>query len=365
MELFCNIKSILCRHISRNFLPGYQGGIVQFIVSDETDGKFYADISENIRFLDGVCEAPDAVVEMSAAVFRMLIEQPYATLEDTVKVTGNRALVSLIAHAAQPEVDSGRTRLRDLTLQVTDLALPETEVHRMATVDARQLMQILHGGTPVILTAMLNASGWRTTFDELQQRFGHLPLAGLDADILGATLGLSTLGALIDATLDGDASGVYSGGCALPGPMHEMFELPLLNRKCFTRPQLWMGRQDFRACTRLHRDFLHAFIGQVIGSKRFVLYRPDDAEYLYPGACFNMFQIARFDPFRPDLTKFPLARRAKSIECELHPGELLILPVGWFHTVRGDGAVMSVNRFMREDAWAVLSTRGGLEARQR
>ncbi|WP_226382819.1 MULTISPECIES: hypothetical protein [Burkholderia] len=175
MELFCNLKSIICRHISRNFLPGYQGGIVQFIVSDEADGKFYADISENIRFLDGVCEAPDAVVEMSAAVFRMLIGQPYATLEDTVKVTGNRALVSLIAHAAQPEADSGRTRLRDLTLQVTNLASPETEVHRMATIDARQLMQILHGGTPVILTAMLNASGWRTTFDELQQRFGDLP----------------------------------------------------------------------------------------------------------------------------------------------------------------------------------------------
>ncbi len=365
MELFCNIKSTLCQHISRNFFPGYQDGIVQFIVFDEAEGKFYAEISESIRFFDGMCEAPDAVVEMSAAVFRMLIEQPYAALEDAIRVSGNRALVSLIAHAAQPEADSGRTRLRNLTSQATNLALPETEVHRMAAVDSRQLMQILHIGTPVILTTMLKASGWRTTFNELRQRFGDLPLAGLDADILGVTLGLSTLGALIEATLDDDASDVYSGGCALPGPMHEIFELPLLSRKCFTRPQLWMGRRACNAYTRLHRDFLHAFIGQVIGSKRFVLYRPDDAEYLYPGACFNMFQIARFDPFRPDLAKFPLAQQAKSIECELHPSELLVLPAGWFHTVRGEGAVMSVNRFMREDAWAALSSRRELEAQQR
>ncbi|MBP0713551.1 cupin-like domain-containing protein [Burkholderia sola] len=362
MESLADIKQVFCRRVEQYFLPGYRGGVVQFFVTDPVDGRFYAEISEGIRFLEGVHPDPDAAVEMSGATLRRLVDQPGEMLGDAIKATGDRDLVSLIAHAAQPGGGSGRARLSRLMDRATRPTSPGTEIRRVAAVHSRQLIQLLHEGLPIILTAMLDASGWRMTFDELKRNFGDLPLVGLDADILGATPGMSTFGALVDDALDGGGCGVYSGGCALPGPMHESFELPLLKPKCFTRPQLWMGRRDFNACTRLHRDFLHALIGQARGSKKFILYGPSDAEFLYPGACFNLFQLARFDPFEPDLARFPLARQASPIECELHPGELLVLPAGWFHTVISNGAVMSVNRFLREDAWAVLMTRGGFEA---
>ena len=39
------------------------------------------------------------------------------------------------------------------------------------------------------------------------------------------------------------------------------------------------------------------------------------------------------DAFDPDLKTFPRFYRAQYIETELYPGEMLIIPTGWFHQV--------------------------------
>jgi hypothetical protein len=77
---------------------------------------------------------------------------------------------------------------------------------------------------------------------------------------------------------------------------------------------------------KLHFDYLytHAYLAQIVGKKKCVLFSPDDSEYLYDGAV---------DPHQPDFEKHPLFRRATAFECNLEPGELLFIPSGWWHHV--------------------------------
>ena len=39
------------------------------------------------------------------------------------------------------------------------------------------------------------------------------------------------------------------------------------------------------------------------------------------------------DTFHPDFEKFPLLKNAVSLNVDQHPGDLLIIPPGWYHQV--------------------------------
>jgi len=96
--------------------------------------------------------------------------------------------------------------------------------------------------------------------------------------------------------------------------------------------------------TRLHRDFLHthAYLAQLVGRKRCVLFSPDDSAFLYDG---------HVDPAAPDFDRFPLFERATPFECVIEPGEMLFLPSDWWHCVVGlDSSItVSYNFFNRSN----------------
>ncbi len=87
---------------------------------------------------------------------------------------------------------------------------------------------------------------------------------------------------------------------------------------------LMIGSKD--ATIGLHYDFLHthAYLAQVIGKKRCVLFSPEDSAALYDG---------EVNPDAPDFEKFPLFRNATPYECTIGPGELLFMPAQWWHHV--------------------------------
>jgi ribosomal protein L16 Arg81 hydroxylase len=74
----------------------------------------------------------------------------------------------------------------------------------------------------------------------------------------------------------------------------------------------------------LHYDFLesHAYLAQVVGRKRCVLFSPADSAALYDG---------KVNVDAPDFEKFPLLQNATAYECTLEPGELLFIPYRWWH----------------------------------
>jgi Cupin-like domain len=78
----------------------------------------------------------------------------------------------------------------------------------------------------------------------------------------------------------------------------------------------------------LHRDWwnTHAYLAQIRGRKRAILFSPEDAGFLYSG---------EVDPELPDLKRFPLFERATAYECVIEPGDTLFIPANWFHHVRG------------------------------
>jgi Cupin-like domain len=86
----------------------------------------------------------------------------------------------------------------------------------------------------------------------------------------------------------------------------------------------------------LHYDFLrsHAYLAQVIGTKRCLLFSPEDSAALYKGDV---------NPDAPDFDKFPLLRTATAHECTLEPGDLLFIPSRWWHHVVALDKSITVN----------------------
>src|SRR5262245_1832452 len=78
----------------------------------------------------------------------------------------------------------------------------------------------------------------------------------------------------------------------------------------------------------LHRDYwsTHAYLAQIRGRKRAILFSPEDSNFLYGG---------QVDPEKPDFERFPLFAHATAYECIIEPGDTLLIPADWLHHVRG------------------------------
>jgi hypothetical protein len=88
----------------------------------------------------------------------------------------------------------------------------------------------------------------------------------------------------------------------------------------------------------LHFDNYHgyAFVCQVCGEKEFIMYSPDQSNYLYPKkSAKNIANSSSIpDIENPDFEKFPLFKKAQPVQCVLRAGEMLFVARGWWHTTK-------------------------------
>jgi cupin-like protein len=122
----------------------------------------------------------------------------------------------------------------------------------------------------------------------------------------------------------------------------------------------------------MHWDGLHthAFLMQIYGDKEYIVFAPDQTEYMYPdGAGSNRSQIK--DLLNYDREQFPLFEQAQGTRFQLHPGETLFVPSGWWHTARilSPSVTVSINgvnkangRAFREDYCASLAEKSSLQS---
>ena len=107
----------------------------------------------------------------------------------------------------------------------------------------------------------------------------------------------------------------------------------------------------------LHYDGLasHAFLMQIHGRKRFILYGPEQEPYMY--ATEDQPHLSRVkDVENPDLKTFPLFAKAVPTTFVLEPGELLFVPSRWWHTTKMLTPSISISvNVVNTSNWAALT----------
>ncbi|XP_033124558.1 hypoxia-inducible factor 1-alpha inhibitor-like [Anneissia japonica] len=103
--------------------------------------------------------------------------------------------------------------------------------------------------------------------------------------------------------------------------------------------------------TPAHYDEQQNFFAQIQGYKKCILFPPNQFAYLYPfpvsHPCDRQSQVD-FDS--PDFAKFPKFSQVKGYEAVVGPGEVLYIPMYWWHHIEsamGIGPTISVNFWYR------------------
>lgn len=99
----------------------------------------------------------------------------------------------------------------------------------------------------------------------------------------------------------------------------------------------WFGPAG--TVTPLHHDTMNILLAQVYGRKQITLISPDQAPLVY-----NYVGVySEVDCDNPDYDTYPSFREVKKIDVTLEPGEVLFLPVGWWHHVRSLDISISIS----------------------
>ena len=124
-------------------------------------------------------------------------------------------------------------------------------------------------------------------------------------------------------------------------------------------PCLFVGR-DISMPIHYHPT-TEAFMCQLQGDKQVTLYGPEQCPNLYttpwykPTYIFSRVDyasqraMAQHDRSRMDFDKWPKLERAKGLEFTVRPGEILFIPVHWWHVTSVDTFQVSMTYFWRSD----------------
>lgn len=227
---------------------------------------------------------------------------------------------------------------------------------------------------PVVMTGAMN--DWpalkRWTPAELKRRFGGRVVSvqadresdanyELNSEKLRRDM---TLAEYVDLVEKGEGNNFYITANNSPTNKHALRELyddivPFREYLRTDDPEnrgfFWFGPKG--TVTPLHHDLTNNFMAQVLGRKLVRLVAPYDLPNLYNNRhCFSAVDVDR-----PDYERFPMFRDASVIDVEIGPGDLLFLPVGWWHHVRAlDVSItMTFTNFLFDnDFYSFYRTRG-------
>lgn len=113
---------------------------------------------------------------------------------------------------------------------------------------------------------------------------------------------------------------------------------------------IWIGPGG--TFTPLHFDLTNNLIAQVVGTKEVLLVPPSETPRMYNHR--HVYSAVRDLTDATRLEAYPLARDVRSYAVDLKPGDILYVPVGWWHQVRArDFSVTLTHTNFRwpNDAW--------------
>ncbi|TPX51246.1 hypothetical protein SeLEV6574_g00374 [Synchytrium endobioticum] len=335
----------------------------------------YSDVSAATRCLHQVasmCIALDvlALHAQSDGEQQTRLREAIRVLDTSILVSGapyrGDALRQLVDRLQRHLIDDRTTRHAVAIQKPAPSPLPHlypriTTIPRIPAPSIAAFLQIMHGQQPVVLTDCIS----------------HWPALStrpwLDLQYLAATMGPDRMVPVeIGASYADDAwtqrlVTVAEFFDRLTGPaeaepwylaQHSLFtQFPALagdivvpdychacpsEHDAAVRMNAWFGPKD--TYSPLHTDPFENLLAQVVGYKRAVLVAPCDSAGVYPYDGDTMLHnTAQLDVENPDLDRFPLARTVTCYEAMLEPGDVLYIPVGWWHALRSLSTSFSVS----------------------
>lgn len=93
---------------------------------------------------------------------------------------------------------------------------------------------------------------------------------------------------------------------------------------------IWIGPGG--TFTPLHHDLTNNLLAQIVGRKRVIMAAPNETPKLYND--LHVFsEVANLADPGLDLDEFPRLSQVRTLDVILEPGEMLFLPIGWWHQV--------------------------------
>jgi histone arginine demethylase JMJD6 len=229
------------------------------------------------------------------------------------------------------------------------------QIDRRAGLSIREFRrEYLYPGKPVVITDAMEgwAANWKWTFDFFRARYGNDRLRVWRYDRqTGYTPEQAS-----DVSLAEYVEGVTSNDWRAypyylrdnwrlihdhpelkqdyeePKYFYDWFQLlpPFLR---MPYPRLFLGPKG--AITPLHADVwgTHAWLSQLVGRKRWLLFAPNQKEYLYN------YEVSIETP---DYLRHPLYRKAQPVEATIGPGDTIFVPSRWAHWVVSLDATISL-----------------------
>ncbi|MYM68747.1 cupin-like domain-containing protein [Pseudoduganella sp. FT55W] len=234
--------------------------------------------------------------------------------------------------------------------KLVELTVPRRE--RLS--EAEFLSQYYSRNQPVIITGMLDDCAARSkwTFDYLAEQLGEREVEvqfGRNADPDYEMNSLShkrrmPFGEYVAMVRDAGVTNDFYMTANNDGQNREalrelMSDLPQLTE--YLKPDspgfFWFGPAG--TVTPLHHDLTNNFMIQVTGRKRVRLIAPCDTPKVYNQRhCFSLIDARNIDTQR-----FPMMADVPVLECVLEPGEILFLPVGWWHFVEALDVTITIS----------------------
>lgn len=219
---------------------------------------------------------------------------------------------------------------------------------------------------PVILTGFMDNWMARKLWkpESMKQVFGHIvvPVRGSDNEfeVMFGNVGAKslTLGQYFDLIANPAPNGKkpYLGNISLNHPATREQLKPLLGHFKFPNLcpgkenkeiRLWVGAPGQKST--IHNDNYDNFNSQIVGQKKFLLFSPEQHALLYPKKISDMCWASPVDKDNPDYDKYPLSLELTGYECTLEPGEMLYIPIFWWHQAISESLAINLNEWVYAD----------------
>jgi Cupin-like domain len=355
------LPGLLTARLAEHYRPVHERYQVDLCVSDMERGNWRFTLGRDIECTEVMPSAlaPTARIIMSSAVAVRMLADPTGfdprsneiAAQGGVRIEGAARVAAYWLQLLKRPLAADRAALERAQARVVGPIDEVENVHARTTPHwLRRLLQCGTAGLPLRVRGAFEwpEVGW--TLAQWHEHEGHVALRRDPASGRVQTVS-DFLSTLASAGLASGADLTYSGGGWLPAAWNGRFDPAPLPPEMFGPAQLWFGRSAGNGLvTQLHCDIGHSFLAQVHGRKRVRLYAPQEASNVYALDAFNTYRPCLVDAGAPDLTHFPKFADARFDEVTIEPGDLLLIPLGWFHCVWASDSTLSISRFASDSA---------------